>query len=91
MNFVRKVQFAIKGYFNFTKREEPLPPLLGSLNKKIFVITGGNSGIGYAAATEAAQRGATVVLVCRNKQRGEEAVNNLKKMTENHNIYLVIC
>ena len=71
MRALRKLQFMIKGYCNFTKRDEPLPPLTGSLAKKVFVITGGNSGIGFSAAKEAANRGATVVLVCRSKQRGE--------------------
>lgn len=51
MNLLRKLQFMIKGYLNFTRREQPLPALTGSLNQKIFVITGGNSGIGYAAAS----------------------------------------
>lgn len=31
MNGLRKLQFFIKGYFNFTKRDEPLPPLEGTL------------------------------------------------------------
>jgi dehydrogenase/reductase SDR family protein 12 len=34
---------------------------------KNFVITGANSGIGFAAAKKMAQLNATVYLVCRNK------------------------
>jgi len=40
---------------------------------KICMVTGANSGIGKATALELAQMGATVVMVCRDRARGEEA------------------
>jgi NAD(P)-dependent dehydrogenase (short-subunit alcohol dehydrogenase family) len=40
---------------------------------KICMVTGANSGIGKATALALAQMGATVVMVCRDRARGEEA------------------
>jgi NAD(P)-dependent dehydrogenase (short-subunit alcohol dehydrogenase family) len=47
------------------------------LNHKIAVITGGNSGIGLATAQAFIQEGATVVLVGRNQQGLDAAVQTL--------------
>lgn len=40
---------------------------------KVALVTGANSGIGFAAAKKLAERGATVVLACRSEGRGHEA------------------
>ena len=45
---------------------------------KRYLITGGNSGVGYFAALELARRGAAVVLACRDQARAEAAVRQLK-------------
>ncbi len=45
---------------------------------KRFLITGGNSGVGYYAAVELARRGAEVVLACRDRARAEAAARQLK-------------
>ena len=78
MEGLRKIQFIFRGYRNFTKWDKPLPPLEGSLQGINYVITGANSGIGFTAAKFAASKGAKVYLVCRNKNRGEEAVTKIK-------------
>jgi dehydrogenase/reductase SDR family protein 12 len=44
---------------------------------KTFVITGANSGIGYAAAKKMATLNATVYLVCRSEERGKKAVKTI--------------
>jgi NAD(P)-dependent dehydrogenase (short-subunit alcohol dehydrogenase family) len=48
-----------------------------SLAGKRIIITGANSGIGYHAALKLARKGAQVVLACRDRQRGEEALARL--------------
>jgi NAD(P)-dependent dehydrogenase (short-subunit alcohol dehydrogenase family) len=47
------------------------------LNNKVAVITGGNSGIGLATAQAFIQEGAKVVIVGRNRQAVDEAVQGL--------------
>ena len=44
---------------------------------KIVIVTGANAGIGKATARQLADLGATVVLACRSKARGEAAMSEL--------------
>ena len=49
---------------------------------KTAIITGGNSGLGYACAREIAQNeNWYVVLACRNSSKGEAAVSKLRELT----------
>jgi NAD(P)-dependent dehydrogenase (short-subunit alcohol dehydrogenase family) len=47
------------------------------MNGKIVIVTGANAGIGRATAAQLADLGATVVLACRSKERGEAALTEL--------------
>jgi NAD(P)-dependent dehydrogenase (short-subunit alcohol dehydrogenase family) len=48
-----------------------------SMDGKVVLVTGGNSGIGKAAATSLAEMGAEVVLLCRNREKAEKAVSDI--------------
>jgi NAD(P)-dependent dehydrogenase (short-subunit alcohol dehydrogenase family) len=57
---------------------------------KVCMITGANSGIGKATAIGLAKMGATIVMVCRNKSRGEKALEDIKNECNNGNVDLMI-
>lgn len=46
---------------------------------KVVVITGGNSGIGRQAAVELARCGASVVIAARDRRRGQDAVEEVRR------------
>jgi NAD(P)-dependent dehydrogenase (short-subunit alcohol dehydrogenase family) len=50
---------------------------MSNLNNKVAVITGGNSGIGYASAKELKANGATVIITGRNAERVKTAAEEL--------------
>jgi NAD(P)-dependent dehydrogenase (short-subunit alcohol dehydrogenase family) len=43
------------------------------LSHQVIIITGSNTGIGKQSALQLAQRGATVILACRDQEKGEVA------------------
>lgn len=49
------------------------------VKKKTALVTGANSGMGKATAAALADQGFTVIMLCRNRERGEAAVKELKK------------
>ena len=59
-----------------------MPSSEGPLNGKVCVITGASSGIGKAAALALARLGADVILVCRDKSRGEAALAAVSSVAE---------
>jgi retinol dehydrogenase-14 len=61
-----------------------------SLDRKICMITGANSGIGKATALGLAKMGATVVMVCRDRSRGEAAMAEIKAESGNQAVELML-
>ena len=57
---------------------------------KTIIITGGNSGIGFMSARYACYLGMKVIIACRSKSRGEEALNKLKEEFPESDIKLMI-
>ena len=57
---------------------------------KTVLITGANSGIGKAAATELARRGAHVVLTARDRPRGEVARDEIRRTSGNDAVDLLL-
>ena len=54
------------------------------------MITGANSGIGKATVLGLARLGATVVMVCRDKERGEKAMGEISEQSANSSISLLV-
>ena len=58
-----------------------MPTVNSSMQGKICMVTGANSGIGKATALALAQMGATVVMVCRDpyQRRGSQERDHREK------------
>ncbi len=75
-----------------------LPPKMQTLanlletdmGDKVIVVTGANSGIGKATASDLARMGATVIMVTRDEQRGEDARSQIQRETESKSLDLRI-
>src|SRR5262245_3846612 len=51
---------------------------LGRLDGKTVLVTGANSGIGFHTALELGRAGARVLVACRDPERGQAAVDQLR-------------
>ena len=45
---------------------------------RIAIVTGANTGIGFEAVRVLAEKGATVIMACRNIDKGKTAVEKVK-------------
>lgn len=60
------------------------------MTEKICIITGANSGIGKAAAIQIAQKGVRVIMACRNQERGEAALHDVRAASGSDAVELMI-
>jgi NAD(P)-dependent dehydrogenase (short-subunit alcohol dehydrogenase family) len=60
------------------------------LESRVCFITGGNSGIGKAAAIQLAQEGLKVIIGCRNEERGVSALKEIRTISKNDNVELLV-
>lgn len=61
------------------------------MHKKNALITGANSGMGLATTIELARQGYHVIMACRSKERGTEALAVAKKESQSDALDLMIC
>jgi len=60
------------------------------LTNKTVIVTGANSGIGKAASIQLAGLGAQVVMMCRNKERGEQALQGVRLASKSDKVELIL-
>lgn len=58
--------------------------------ERVCLVTGANSGIGKETAAKLAELGASVVMVCRNRERGEEAMAAIRKRSRSDSVELLL-
>src|SRR6266849_4460374 len=63
---------------------------MSSMQGKVCLVTGSSSGIGKVTARELAKMGATVVMVCRNRAKGEAAQAEIKEVSGNTQVGLIV-
>jgi NAD(P)-dependent dehydrogenase (short-subunit alcohol dehydrogenase family) len=79
--------FDRSGYLRHQRTFDP-SDLDRSMQGKVCLVTGANSGLGLAVASGLAAREATVYMLCRNAERGSAAQKAISEETRNPNVHL---
>jgi len=58
---------------------------------KVCIVTGANSGIGLVTSRQLAILGATVVMVCRDRRKGEKALEETRRRSGSGSVELMFC
>jgi len=75
---------------NSAKYSEPDVLEAMDLQKKRYVVTGANSGLGRMTAEYLASKGGTIYMVCRNEERAKQARDEIVASTKNEDVYTLI-
>ena len=60
------------------------------MRNKRCLITGANSGLGKACALQLAQMDCEVIMLCRSRERGELACNQIRQQSGNTKVVLML-
>lgn len=61
-----------------------------SLDGRVYVVTGANTGLGYEATKALAARHATVIMACRSEERATQAIARIRRATSNGKLVNII-
>ncbi|KAF8072364.1 Dhrsx [Scenedesmus sp. PABB004] len=77
LDSLENVAINVADHLGLPRRRQHAAELDAPLDGRLAIVTGGNAGIGFATARKLAERGATVVLACRSRERGLAAAKVL--------------
>ena len=58
-----------------------------TLDEKVVIVTGANTGIGKATAIDLAKRNARVILACRSQEKGKKAEVDVRRESGNNDVH----
>lgn len=61
------------------------------MSERVILVTGANSGMGRATAAKLADTGARVIMLCRDKTRGEAALKEVLAQNASRKLELMLC
>ncbi len=79
----------IKTFTIKTTGDEVVDAFAEYCHKKVVIVTGANTGIGFETARCLASKGAKVILACRNKELGGSAVARILKAQPDADVYFL--
>uniref|UniRef100_A0A0B6Y8B8 Dehydrogenase/reductase SDR family member 12 n=1 Tax=Arion vulgaris TaxID=1028688 RepID=A0A0B6Y8B8_9EUPU len=95
MSLYRNITWYMKGLREYTKNGYEIASknfnssdLDVDIGHRSYMITGANRGLGLFVALAIAKKGATVHIVCRNKENGMEAQKNIQEQSLNQKVHL---
>jgi NAD(P)-dependent dehydrogenase (short-subunit alcohol dehydrogenase family) len=59
------------------------------LSGKVYIVTGANVGLGFESSIALAKKGTTVIMACRNMEKGKKALTDIKREVPNAKIELM--